>query len=74
MTHRDILKPDRLHDECLTVRYVQMQYVLAADVQMSLLQFARETGQFGKFGNAPLAIMAPALGVLGGAVRGILPG
>ncbi|CAL5224596.1 g7307 [Coccomyxa viridis] len=39
-----------------------------------LQRAARESGQFGKFGNAPLAIMAPALGVVGGALRGLLPG
>ena len=38
------------------------------------LQFGRATGALGPLGNAPLHVFAPAVGVVVGAIRGLIPG
>ncbi|CAK0787613.1 hypothetical protein CVIRNUC_010835 [Coccomyxa viridis] len=50
-----------------------LRTALIPGVTHLLQKVARQSGQFGKFGNAPLAIMAPTMGVLGGALRGLIP-
>lgn len=39
-----------------------------------VVQFGRSTGVLGPLGNAPLHVFAPALGVVFGAIRGLIPG
>lgn len=48
-----------------------MGELLMCDVPV---QFGRATGALGPLGNAPLHVFAPAVGVVFGAIRGLIPG